>query len=108
MLKMAKRGRTKATKSKTKSTLGTTKSTKTKATGKSSTLANIAKSALGFGGDYITSKLTGKKGKSAGFGKKKSAKQVLKKAYEKRAMRQIRFGQLGLARKSLRKKATVV
>jgi hypothetical protein len=106
---MATRGRTKAAKKTTKSSLGTTKSSKVKATGKkSSTLANIAKTALGLGGDYIKSSLTGKKGKGGGFSKKKSAKIVLKRAYEKRALRQIRFGQLGLARKSLRKKATVV
>lgn len=106
---MATRGRTKSTKSKTKSTL-TKKITpaKAKATGKSSTLANIASSVLSYGKTAAASYLSGGSKAKGEFKKKKSAKQVLKKAYEKRAMRQIRFGQLGLARKSLRKKATVV
>jgi len=106
---MATRGRTKTTKSKSKSTL-TKKTTtaKAKATGKSSTLSNIANSVLGIGKTVASSYLSGSSKAKGELKKRKSAKQVLKKAYEKRAMRQIRFGQLGLARKSLRKKATVV
>ena len=41
-------------------------------------------------------------------GKKKSAKMLLKSAYEKKAKRFIQIGNLGLARKTLRKKNTVV
>jgi len=45
---------------------------------------------------------------AVGFRKKRSAKQALKKAYEKRAYYLIRTNQLGQARKALRKKATVI
>ena len=48
-----------------------------------------------------------KKGHGVG-GKHKSAKALLRKAYERRAKRQIRVGDLGHARRTLRKKATVV
>lgn len=41
-------------------------------------------------------------------GTRQTAKQKLKKAYERRAIRQIRQGNLGQARRSLRKKATVI
>ena len=43
-----------------------------------------------------------------GKGKSKSARTMLKKAYDKKARFQIRVGNLGQARKLLRKKATVV
>ncbi len=44
----------------------------------------------------------------AGYLKRRTAKQALKKAYERRAMRKIKQGNLGQARRDLRKKATVV
>lgn len=51
----------------------------------------------------------GKKSKgSKGFGHKKTAKQMLRKAYDRRAKHQIRCGNLGQARRTLRKKATIV
>jgi hypothetical protein len=49
----------------------------------------------------------GKKGQS-GEKRRMSAKMRLKKAYERRAMRNIRLMRLGAARKDLYKKATVI
>jgi hypothetical protein len=50
------------------------------------------------------------KGKKGGAGGKKrvSARQRLRRAYERRAIRQIHQGMLGQARRTLRKKATVM
>ena len=52
-----------------------------------------------------TSKKSGNKGNGI---HKKTAKQKLKRAYERKAKRQISMGMLGQARRTLRKKATVV
>lgn len=60
---------------------------------------SAAKSIAGMGGG---------KARVTGMRKKISAKQLLKRAYERRAKRQIHLQQLGLARKTLRKKATVI
>lgn len=51
--------------------------------------------------------LFGKSGKG-GTGGRRTARQMLKAAYERKARRQIRMGMLGQARRTLRKKATVV
>lgn len=52
--------------------------------------------------------LSSAKSKARGVGVKKSAKHLLKKAYERRAKREIRMGNLGKARRTLRKKQTVI
>lgn len=50
-----------------------------------------------------------RRGGAKGFGmKRKSVKLRLKKEYDKRALRKIRMGNLGGARRDLRKKATVI
>lgn len=68
---------------------------------KVSKIAGIAKTA-------ILGVTTPKATKKISMGKHKNARNLLKKAYEKRAKRQIRFGMLGQARKTLRKKVTVI
>ena len=73
------------------------KSAKTKAKGGSGVGADVTKAAK---------KIFA--GKSKGGKQRKSAKLLLKRAYERRAKTQIRIGQLGQARRTLRKKATVV
>lgn len=70
------------------------------------------------GGGGLTSGLKGaavKKGKQLlfggggkGGGGRRNAKSMLKAAYERKAKRLIRMGMLGQARRTLRKKATVV
>jgi hypothetical protein len=80
---------------------------KAKATGKTKTAANVILDVYSSAKD----KLTGggsKKGSGGISGSHKSAKQLLKKAYERRAKHQIRTGNLGQARRTLRKKQTVV
>ncbi len=54
----------------------------------------------------VTGMLGGKS--RGGAGVKVSAKRMLKKAYERKAKHMIRIGNLGQARRILRKKATVV
>jgi hypothetical protein len=82
-------------------------------TAKKSGIAGVAKGLASklSGASQLTSVLglgaSRAKGKS-GFLRRKTAKQALKKAYETRAMRKIRQGNLGQARRDLRKKATVI
>ena len=102
---MATRGRTNTSKTPTKSKVAakpkaTKKEKATKKTSKLNTALGIGKSLLGLGGKA-------KKG-GGGVSHKNTAKNMLRKAYEKRAKRQIRFGQLGQARRTLRKKTTIV
>lgn len=81
-------------------------SNKSAAAGASTSVLSKVTSGLG-----LTSKSAPSAGrvKSMVFrGKKRSTKTVLKKAYDKRAIRKIRMGNLGGARKDLMKKATVV
>jgi len=59
------------------------------------------------GYDIFSSRKGAKKG-AKGFRRRMSAKMRLKKAYERRAMRALRMGNLGLAKKALRQKASVV
>lgn len=68
-----------------------------------------AKGGLVGAGKALLGKVTGgTKGKSGVRGKHLTAKLILKRAYERRARHQIRMGNLGAARRTLRKKQTVV
>jgi hypothetical protein len=64
--------------------------------------------AIGAGAAAIGSRVARGRRQAAGGRRRYSAKQLLKKAYETRARRQVRQGMLGHARRTLRKKATVV
>lgn len=79
------------------------KATGGKAGGVLKSLASAGSSVLGIGGVKSS-----KRGRGMGGKHKLSAKQKLKRAYERRAIRQIHQGQLGQARRTLRKKSTVV
>lgn len=65
--------------------------------------AGAAAIGLGVAGSKIAKRI-----RARGVGKKRSAKALLRRAYERRARNQIRQGNLGQARRTLRKKATVV
>jgi hypothetical protein len=102
---MATRGRTNTASSKKTTSVkkAPISKTKAKASGKTSVLSQLA----GAGSSLLG--LTGAKRSGQNFGiHHKSAKQKLKKAYERKAKRQISMGMLGQARRTLRKKATVV
>jgi len=85
-------------------------------TAKKATVSKIASVAKGIASKIpASSALTSVLGLGAsrakggkGFSRRKTAKQALKRAYETRAMRKIRQGNLGQARRDLRKKATVI
>jgi len=87
------------------------KSTKAKSSKKSISKVRAvglgAKAVSGLVGKAVSG-FKGKRGGGGGFPKRVTAKQRLKKAYEKRALYKIRSGNLGGARKDLRKKATVI
>lgn len=88
-----------ASKSKTSSFKPTAKQKKTGIN--TAGLLGKGKSLLGLVGGVKSSR-------GSGFTHKKTAKQRLRTAYEKRANLQIRQGNLGQARRTLRKKLTVV
>lgn len=75
-------------------------------TAKKANIATSALSAVSTGASLLG--LTGTKSKGKGGYHKRTASQKLKRAYERRALRQITQGQLGLARRTLRKKRTVI
>lgn len=74
----------------------------------SKAIGTVAKLAGGKMGGIASTLLSGKKKGGGGFRKAKSAKAMLRKAYERKAIRMLRQGNLGQARRLLRKKATVV
>lgn len=86
-------------------------------TKKTSGKGAILKTALGVGKDLLLGGSSGHKcppgyrydaKKGQCVKSHRSAKNRLKKAYERRAMRQITSGQLGAARRTLRKKQLIV
>lgn len=80
----------------------------TKGTGIVAKAAKAVKSVVkGTGFSSIAKGLVGGS-RGGAFKPKVSAKRLLKKAYERKAKAQIRIGNLGQARRLLRKKATVV
>lgn len=78
-----------------------------KKTGRSTSGSSVVTSIVGAGTNYITGG-SSKKRSSGTSSKKKTAKQMLKAAYERKAKFNIRVGNLGQARRLLRKKTTVV
>ncbi len=99
---MATRGRPNVSAKKTTSKIAPKQTAKQKKT-KTGTKGGLIETAKNKAKEILKGK-----GKGTGGGGQKTAKQLLKRAYEKRAKRFIRLGNLGQARRILRKKQTVV
>lgn len=107
---MSSRGRPNTASSKTKSKPVVKSTSPALAKAKGKTKLDVLASAYDIGKTIVSGNnpnTKNRKGVHLGH-HRLTAKILLKRAYEKRAKRQIRFGNLGQARRTLRKKITVV